>query len=312
MAWLDRLNEALVHVEAHLGDPVDAGEVARIACCSTAHFHRMFSLAAGMSLGEYVRCRRMDKAARELLHAPVRVTELAARWGYESPEAFTRAFKAFHGASPVSVRKNGAWRSFPPISLSVAPAPEEAGYCMNERPLLRIEHLEGVRMACFSADCPGPESVAWEALRNWAYEQVPDRFARRMLGCAPKGHHPQGEAHATDEPEGDHPYEACLLLLEGEGTAGTFRGAPVVDARGGLYLVGDVALCEIHSDGSIDIGASMMTAYRVMSECLSTFGGYAFDLASRPYYEEHLFPPSWFATGEGLSGFRLWLPIMQV
>ena len=271
----------------------------------------MFTLAANVSLGEYVRNRRMDRAARDLCSSPVRITYLAAHYGYESPEAFTRAFAAFHGASPTSVRKTGKWRPFPAISFSLSPVTEDAEYRMNEQPLLRIENLDGARMARFSADCRGPESVVWESMRCWANEWMPDRFARRMHGCAPKGHHPLGEAHAMDEPEGNHPYDACMLLLEGEGRTDVFRGASVADAHGGLYLVGDVALCETHSDGSIDIGASMMTAYRVMSECLSAFGGYAFDLPSRPYYEEHLFPPSWFSTGQGLSGFRLWLPIVQ-
>ena len=65
MEWIDRLNRAVDYLEEHLKDP-DLQEAARIACCSPYHFQRMFTLLAGMPLSEYLRRRRMSRAAVDL------------------------------------------------------------------------------------------------------------------------------------------------------------------------------------------------------------------------------------------------------
>ena len=105
MEWIKRMNAAMDHLEAHLTDKIDVSELARIACCSSFHFQRMFSYMAGVPLGEYVRRRRMTRAAEDLC-AGARVTDVAARYGYDSPTAFNRAFQGVHGFPP----SGSAWR----------------------------------------------------------------------------------------------------------------------------------------------------------------------------------------------------------
>ena len=105
---LDRLNEALEHIEAHLGEPIEVAELARIATTSEYHFRRMFSALAGMPLSEYVRRRRLTVAGAEVLAGDRSLLDIAVRYGYGSGEAFARAFRAVHGVGPGDARRAGA------------------------------------------------------------------------------------------------------------------------------------------------------------------------------------------------------------
>lgn len=119
---LDRFNEALAYVEAHLevtrdGD-VDARELARVAATSEYHFRRMFCALAGMPLSEYVRRRRMTLAGAAVLGGDETLLDVAVRYGYESGEGFARAFRAVHGVGPGEARRDGAALvSQPPIAF---------------------------------------------------------------------------------------------------------------------------------------------------------------------------------------------------
>ncbi|WFE67282.1 AraC family transcriptional regulator [Micromonospora sp. WMMD714] len=105
---LDRLNEALAHVERHLDEPIEVADLARITLTSEYHFRRMFSALAGMPLSEYVRRRRLTVAAAEVLAGDRTLLDVATRHGYGSTEAFTRAFRAMHGVGPGEARRTGA------------------------------------------------------------------------------------------------------------------------------------------------------------------------------------------------------------
>ena len=117
MEWIDRMNAAMDYLEEHLTDKIDVSELARIACCSSFHFQRMFSYMAGVPLGEYVRRRRMTRAAEDLCNG-ARVTDVAARYGYDSPTAFNRAFQSVHGLPPSKAR-SAALQAYTPIRFSL-------------------------------------------------------------------------------------------------------------------------------------------------------------------------------------------------
>src|SRR5262245_53279695 len=100
MQPLKELNEAMQYIEANLDSEIDFQQVARLAGCSEYHFRRMFSFLSGMPLGEYIRHRRLSQAALELRGSTVRVIDVAVKYGYDSPDAFTRAFQDLHGITP--------------------------------------------------------------------------------------------------------------------------------------------------------------------------------------------------------------------
>ncbi|MCX4502849.1 AraC family transcriptional regulator [Streptomyces anulatus] len=106
---LERLNDAMEHIEAHLGERIEVAELARIAMTSEYHFRRMFSALAGLPLSEYIRRRRMTVAGAEVLGAPDRtLLDVAVRYGYDTGEGFARAFRAVHGIGPGEARRSGA------------------------------------------------------------------------------------------------------------------------------------------------------------------------------------------------------------
>lgn len=110
---MERWNAAITAIEEHLevgpDDVVlDVAELARIARTSEYHFRRVFSALAGMPLSEYVRRRRMTLAASAIAEGTATVSDVAARFGYGSADAFGRAFRAVHGSGPQQAREPGA------------------------------------------------------------------------------------------------------------------------------------------------------------------------------------------------------------
>ncbi|MFE6847955.1 GyrI-like domain-containing protein [Streptomyces sp. NPDC057686] len=105
---LDRLNQAMDHIEGHLDQHIEVSALARITVTSEYHFRRLFSSLAGMPLSEYVRRRRLTVAAADVLAGEPTLLEIAIRYGYTSGEAFARAFRAVHGVGPGEARRTGA------------------------------------------------------------------------------------------------------------------------------------------------------------------------------------------------------------
>ncbi|WP_338894609.1 AraC family transcriptional regulator [Streptomyces sp. TG1A-60] len=115
---LERLNQAMEHIERHLDQRIEVAELARIAVTSEYHLRRLFSALAGMPLSEYVRRRRLTVAGAEVLTGERTLLEIAVRYGYGSGEAFARAFRALHGVGPGEARRTGAaLRSQPRMSF---------------------------------------------------------------------------------------------------------------------------------------------------------------------------------------------------
>ncbi|WP_269474731.1 AraC family transcriptional regulator [Paenibacillus sp. URB8-2] len=108
-----------------------AGEInfntaAGISCCSVYHFQRMFSFMTEIPLSEYIRRRRLTLAAFELQQSEIKVIDLALKYGYESPEAFTRAFQKIHGVTPTLARQKGIYlKSYPRLSFHITIRGEE-------------------------------------------------------------------------------------------------------------------------------------------------------------------------------------------
>lgn len=118
-AW-EIWNQALDVLEQNIANGKSWEGAARTACCSTYHFQRMFSYLAGLPLSEYIRRRKMTLAAFDLLEKGEKVIDVALKYGYQSPTAFTRAFQSVHGISPSEAKQTGAiLKAFPPIRFQI-------------------------------------------------------------------------------------------------------------------------------------------------------------------------------------------------
>lgn len=139
MDWLKNWNQALDYLEENLAGEIRLEELGRLAGCSGYHFQRMFSYLAGVPLKEYVRRRRMTRAAADL-RTGERVLDVALRYGYDSPTAFNRAFQAIHGVAPSLAREDGVkLKAFPRIRFKfVLKGDTEMEYQIVRREAFRI------------------------------------------------------------------------------------------------------------------------------------------------------------------------------
>lgn len=121
MEWIERLNNAVEYMEAHLLEKIDYEKVAEIANCPAYYFQRMFLYMTNISVSEYIRRRKMSLAAVDLQDAGAKVIDIALKYGYDSPTAFNRAFQSIHGIAPfVAKKENANLKSYPAIKFSIS------------------------------------------------------------------------------------------------------------------------------------------------------------------------------------------------
>lgn len=106
MNYIKSMNEVLDYIENNLNEEISIDEIAKIACISKFHLHRTFQFLAGENIGEYIRKRRLTKAAQEMVTGDKKIIDLAFEYGYSSPESFSRAFSKWHGVSPSKIGRN--------------------------------------------------------------------------------------------------------------------------------------------------------------------------------------------------------------
>lgn len=140
MEWLKKLSSAIEYIENNLDNEISYDEAAKIACCSSYYFQRMFTYVAGISLSEYIRHRRMTQAAFELQSTDTKVLDVALKYGYTSPTSFNRAFQSVHGITPSSAKYQGSvLHAYPPIKFSVKVTGGDAmAYRIEEKESMRI------------------------------------------------------------------------------------------------------------------------------------------------------------------------------
>lgn len=108
MEWMQSLNKAIDYIEDNLLQDITCDEVAKYICISTFHFQRTFNLLTTITIGEYIRSRRLSLAGQELTKKNIKIIDIAYKYGYETPESFSKAFSRFHGITPKQAKKDGA------------------------------------------------------------------------------------------------------------------------------------------------------------------------------------------------------------
>lgn len=118
MDWQKGMVDALDYVENSLMDKVDLKIASKFVGCSTWEFQRLFSFMAHVSLGEYIRNRRLTLAAKEIQEEDCKIIDIALKYGYESPTAFSRAFSKLFGIAPSMLRKVGSsFNAYPRLTF---------------------------------------------------------------------------------------------------------------------------------------------------------------------------------------------------
>ena len=98
--YVERILKVLIYIEENIDEELTMEELAKVACYSPFHFHRIFQAIVGETIHRYVKRLRIERAAGKLRYTEQPVTEIALDTSYDTPSAFTKAFKQFMGQSP--------------------------------------------------------------------------------------------------------------------------------------------------------------------------------------------------------------------
>lgn len=140
MDWIKIIENALRYIEENLSGELTVGRIAEKVNISPFYFQKGFSMLCGYSVGEYIRMRRLSVAGSELVTSDNKVIDLALKYGYDSPDSFTKAFTRFHGSTPTDVRRKGALlKSFAPLHIKIIlDGGNTMEYRVEEKPAFRV------------------------------------------------------------------------------------------------------------------------------------------------------------------------------
>ena len=120
MDWLQRINESIDYMETHLMEELSIEQISNYVFASKSNFQRVFHMVTGVTIGEYIRNRRLSLAGQDLLLTDNKVADIAQKYRYDTSESFSKAFLRFHSISPSDVKTSGAvLRFFHPLSINI-------------------------------------------------------------------------------------------------------------------------------------------------------------------------------------------------
>lgn len=141
MEWIKGIQRAIDYIELNLTEDINYEDIAKQAYSSQFHFQRVFGILCGFTVGDYIRMRRLSMAASDLIRNNDKVIDVALRYGYDTPESFTRAFVRFHGITPTEAKRGRNVKSFSRLSVKLILT---GGSTMD----YRIEKLEAFQIIC--------------------------------------------------------------------------------------------------------------------------------------------------------------------
>jgi len=146
MEWITCIKSAINYIEEHLLDVQSPEEVALAVHISPMYLQRGFQIMTGYTIGEYIRNRRLHCAALEIINSQDKIIDIALKYGYETPESFTKAFTRFHGATPSEVRKDRSlMKIFHPLRVNIV---IQGGEKME----FTVEKMAGFKVIGFSKE----------------------------------------------------------------------------------------------------------------------------------------------------------------
>lgn len=129
MGWIESIQEAIMYIEKNLTEELTIEDIAQHACISPFYFQKGFAMLCGFTVGEYIRKRRLSLAGNDLMQSREKIIDIALKYGYDSPDSFTKAFTRFHHVTPTAVRKEGAMiKAYAPLKINFV---LKGGYTMN-------------------------------------------------------------------------------------------------------------------------------------------------------------------------------------
>lgn len=180
MKWIQGIQRAIDYVEENITEEIDFEKVAKQAYSSTFHFQRVFGILCGLSLGDYIRMRRLSLAGEELSKGNAKIIDIAMKYGYDTPESFSRAFTRFHGIAPSEAKHSGNVKIFTPLSVKLTLT---GGSKMD----YRIEKRDAFQVVCKRKRVGKPQSAnaTYDITAMWQ-EYGANGTIERLASCIPQ------------------------------------------------------------------------------------------------------------------------------
>ena len=119
MDIVKRLNKVVDYIEEHISTDIETSELAKIVGMNLLHFQSLFGSVTDMTVTEYIKKRRMSCAAEDLQRGQS-VTDVGYKYGYNSPDSFTRAFRRIHGINPsIAKQQNIDLVTYPKLTIQI-------------------------------------------------------------------------------------------------------------------------------------------------------------------------------------------------
>lgn len=180
MNWIQGIQRAIDYVEANITEDINYEEVAKQAYSSVFHFQRVFGILCGFSLGDYIRMRRLSLAGEELSNGNAKVIDVAMKYGYDTPESFSRAFTRFHSISPSEAKRGGNVKIFTPLSVKLTLT---GGSKMD----YRIVKRDSFQVVCKRKKVGKPQAAnATRDITEMWQTCGADGTMEKLVGCMPK------------------------------------------------------------------------------------------------------------------------------
>lgn len=234
-----RINRVFEYIEKNLDSDLPLATIADIAFFSPFHFHRVFKAITGETLNEYITRRRAEKAALELLHKDIAVSEIFLKYGFADNSSFTRTFKKFYGVSPTEFRKQNPNRfskirqldskngqTYPDSDQYICAINDLKNWIqMNAK--IEIRQIEKMQLAGVPAIGHNNIAAAYQKLMRWAAPLGLLNDNTKMLTV----YHDSFKVTEADKVR----VEACLVLNEPVKSSGEVKLATI---EKGKFIVG--------------------------------------------------------------------------
>lgn len=181
MNYINELQKAIDYIEDNLENNINFEIVAKEVGMSAFYFHRIFSSVIGISPTTYIRNRRLTVAAQEISKNNENILDIALKYGFESHEAFSRAFKNFHGVVPKMAKTDGnEFKNFSKANLDIEVNINNIlGYRIESKDIIKVSAF----FRKFNIENKDQIPKYWKELKeSGTLEKISNKYKKDLLG----------------------------------------------------------------------------------------------------------------------------------
>lgn len=293
MNYYEQIQKSIDYIEMNLEEKIDITMAANKAYMSLSNYYRMFFALVGYSVKEYIRMRRITCAAKELRNSQDRIIDIAVKYGYDSQDSFSRAFKKITGFLPSEYRLGGYVYQFERINLMGKFYEAQDSELLDRYPEIRVlKTLEPMKVAYYNYFGKNPEDGAFKVINEWLLKSGLniEKDGIRIFGY-------NNPSPASEDQE-EYGYEICVTI--GDDIKITDPRIKTKILPGGHYAVTGIRRAK-----DTELGYEIMKAWQRFNSWLKDskyiYGGHQ-------WLEEHLGFDDEF---HHMGGVDLYMPIME-